>query len=106
MWAMNALGFENYVEPLKIYLQKFREVRYKVYIVKFVEKFRRGEYYCTFIMVVVFIPCLVTTLFHIIQSYHLAKKNLFAYMHIAGTQGCSHWKTEYDDTRMAFDVPS
>ncbi|XP_045122300.1 nuclear transcription factor Y subunit beta-like isoform X3 [Portunus trituberculatus] len=25
LWAMNALGFENYVEPLKIYLQKFRE---------------------------------------------------------------------------------
>ena len=26
LWAMNALGFDNYVEPLKIYLQKFREV--------------------------------------------------------------------------------
>ncbi|XP_076034171.1 uncharacterized protein LOC143020986 isoform X7 [Oratosquilla oratoria] len=25
LWAMNALGFENYVEPLKIYLQKYRE---------------------------------------------------------------------------------
>ena len=27
LWAMNSLGFENYVEPLKIYLQKYREVR-------------------------------------------------------------------------------
>ncbi|KAB7506561.1 Nuclear transcription factor Y subunit beta [Armadillidium nasatum] len=25
LWAMNALGFENYVEPLKLYLQKYRE---------------------------------------------------------------------------------
>ncbi|KAK7068571.1 hypothetical protein SK128_014723 [Halocaridina rubra] len=25
LWAMNSLGFENYVEPLKLYLQKFRE---------------------------------------------------------------------------------
>ncbi|MCL4119979.1 UNVERIFIED_CONTAM: hypothetical protein GTU68_065957 [Idotea baltica] len=27
LWAMIALGFENYVEPLKLYLQKYREVR-------------------------------------------------------------------------------
>ncbi|XP_076034165.1 uncharacterized protein LOC143020986 isoform X2 [Oratosquilla oratoria] len=27
LWAMNALGFENYVEPLKIYLQKYREFK-------------------------------------------------------------------------------
>ena len=26
LWAMNALGFENYVEPLKTYLTKYREV--------------------------------------------------------------------------------
>lgn len=50
LWAMNALGFENYVEPLKIYLQKFREVR-RVYVVKFVEEFRRGVFYCTYIVV-------------------------------------------------------
>ena len=25
LFAMNALGFDNYVEPLKIYLQKYRE---------------------------------------------------------------------------------
>jgi nuclear transcription Y subunit beta len=25
LWAMTTLGFEDYVEPLKIYLQKFRE---------------------------------------------------------------------------------
>jgi hypothetical protein len=27
LWAMATLGFENYIEPLKIYLQKYREVR-------------------------------------------------------------------------------
>jgi nuclear transcription Y subunit beta len=27
LWAMQSLGFENYCEPLKIYLQKYREVR-------------------------------------------------------------------------------
>ncbi|KAH7526067.1 hypothetical protein ACOSP7_015896 [Xanthoceras sorbifolium] len=26
LWAMTTLGFEEYVEPLKVYLQKFREV--------------------------------------------------------------------------------
>nr|CAN70795.1 hypothetical protein VITISV_029202 [Vitis vinifera] len=26
LWAMMTLGFEEYVEPLKVYLQKFREV--------------------------------------------------------------------------------
>eukprot|EP00164_Ancoracysta_twista_P000148 GFYU01000218.1.p1 GENE.GFYU01000218.1~~GFYU01000218.1.p1 ORF type:complete len:154 (-),score=53.91 GFYU01000218.1:458-919(-) len=26
MWAMSTLGFENYVEPLKLYLHKYREV--------------------------------------------------------------------------------
>ncbi|KAJ7960927.1 Nuclear transcription factor Y subunit B [Quillaja saponaria] len=26
LWAMTTLGFENYVEPLKIYLQRFREM--------------------------------------------------------------------------------
>ena len=26
LWAMTTLGFEDYVEPLKIYLQKFREL--------------------------------------------------------------------------------
>jgi len=26
LWAMATLGFEEYVEPLKIYLQKYREV--------------------------------------------------------------------------------
>lgn len=26
LFAMSALGFDNYVEPLKIYLQKYREV--------------------------------------------------------------------------------
>ncbi|PKA49717.1 Nuclear transcription factor Y subunit B-2 [Apostasia shenzhenica] len=26
LWAMTTLGFEEYVEPLKLYLQKFREV--------------------------------------------------------------------------------
>ncbi|XXG46527.1 hypothetical protein AAC387_Pa02g1346 [Persea americana] len=26
LWAMTTLGFEEYVEPLKIYLQKFREM--------------------------------------------------------------------------------
>merc|ERR1712157_49776 len=25
LWAMTTLGFEDYVEPLKVYLQKFRE---------------------------------------------------------------------------------
>ena len=28
LWAMSTLGFEEYVEPLKVYLAKFREVRY------------------------------------------------------------------------------
>lgn len=27
LWAMSTLGFEEYVEPLKAYLAKFREVR-------------------------------------------------------------------------------
>ena len=27
LWAMSTLGFEEYVEPLKVYLAKFREVR-------------------------------------------------------------------------------
>ncbi|OWM85650.1 hypothetical protein CDL15_Pgr029073 [Punica granatum] len=26
LWAMTTLGFEEYVEPLKVYLQKFREL--------------------------------------------------------------------------------
>ncbi|KAK3433618.1 hypothetical protein EUGRSUZ_L00153 [Eucalyptus grandis] len=26
LWAMTTLGFEEYVEPLKVYLQKFREI--------------------------------------------------------------------------------
>ncbi|CAI9760374.1 unnamed protein product [Fraxinus pennsylvanica] len=26
LWAMTTLGFENYVEPLKIYLQRFRDM--------------------------------------------------------------------------------
>jgi hypothetical protein len=25
IWAMNTLGFDNYVEPMTIYLQKYRE---------------------------------------------------------------------------------
>ena len=33
MFAMNALGFDNYVEPLKIYLQKYREwVKQVIYV--------------------------------------------------------------------------
>lgn len=27
LWAMSTLGFEEYLEPLKLYLSKFREVR-------------------------------------------------------------------------------
>ncbi|CAM0911029.1 unnamed protein product [Alopecurus aequalis] len=27
LWAMATLGFENYIEPLKLYLQKYRELR-------------------------------------------------------------------------------
>ena len=27
IWAMSILGFEEYVEPLKLYLHKYREVR-------------------------------------------------------------------------------
>ena len=27
LFAMQTLGFDNYVEPLKLYLQKYREVR-------------------------------------------------------------------------------
>ena len=26
LWAMSTLGFEEYVEPLKLYLSKYREV--------------------------------------------------------------------------------
>lgn len=25
LWAMSTLGFEDYVEPLKVYLHKYRE---------------------------------------------------------------------------------
>lgn len=28
LFAMSTLGFDNYVEPLKLYLQKYREVRF------------------------------------------------------------------------------
>lgn len=28
LWAMSTLGFEDYVGPLKVYLQRYREVRY------------------------------------------------------------------------------
>lgn len=31
LFAMCALGFDNYIEPLKVYLTKYREVSY-VYI--------------------------------------------------------------------------
>ncbi len=34
LWAMTTLGFEDYVEPLKVYLQKFRQAEAEV---------RRGE---------------------------------------------------------------
>jgi nuclear transcription Y subunit beta len=27
LWAMSTLGFEEYVEPLRVYLQKYREAR-------------------------------------------------------------------------------
>ena len=27
LWAMQTLGFEEYIEPLKVYLAKYREVR-------------------------------------------------------------------------------
>jgi hypothetical protein len=30
LWAMSTLGFEEYVEPLKVYLHKYREVWYAV----------------------------------------------------------------------------
>ena len=30
LYAMNALGFEKYVEPLRLYLAKYREVRARV----------------------------------------------------------------------------
>lgn len=30
LFAMQSLGFDNYVEPLKIYLQKYRETGVKV----------------------------------------------------------------------------
>lgn len=26
LWAMQSLGFDSYVEPLKLYLQRYREV--------------------------------------------------------------------------------
>lgn len=25
LWAMTTLGFDNYIEPLKVFLQKYRE---------------------------------------------------------------------------------
>lgn len=31
LFAMSTLGFDNYVEPLKIYLQKYREVYINIY---------------------------------------------------------------------------
>ncbi|XP_073100108.1 nuclear transcription factor Y subunit B-1 isoform X5 [Elaeis guineensis] len=30
LWAMATLGFEDYIEPLKLYLQKYREAGYYV----------------------------------------------------------------------------
>lgn len=32
--AMSTLGFDNYVEPLKLYLQKYREVCYFIISIK------------------------------------------------------------------------
>lgn len=29
IWSLGTLGFEEYVEPLKIYLHKYREVSFK-----------------------------------------------------------------------------
>lgn len=31
LWAMTTLGFEEYLEPLKLYLQKFREVGWGIW---------------------------------------------------------------------------
>ena len=33
LWAMSTLGFEDYVEPLKLYLMKFREVLFSPHLV-------------------------------------------------------------------------
>lgn len=30
LFAMTTLGFDNYIEPLKVYLQKYREVLYLI----------------------------------------------------------------------------
>lgn len=32
LFAMQTLGFDNYVEPLKLYLQKYREVSRTFYV--------------------------------------------------------------------------
>ena len=32
LFAMQTLGFDNYVEPLKLYLQKYREVSCTFYV--------------------------------------------------------------------------
>lgn len=31
LWAMATLGFEDYIEPLKIYLARYREVSYGMF---------------------------------------------------------------------------
>ena len=31
LWAMQTLGFDNYIEPLRIYLQKYRQVSFLVH---------------------------------------------------------------------------
>ncbi|KAK3135344.1 hypothetical protein QOZ80_5BG0417830 [Eleusine coracana subsp. coracana] len=32
LWAMATLGFEDYIEPLKVYLQKYREIQNRYYM--------------------------------------------------------------------------
>uniref|UniRef100_A0A0E0HFN7 Transcription factor CBF/NF-Y/archaeal histone domain-containing protein n=1 Tax=Oryza nivara TaxID=4536 RepID=A0A0E0HFN7_ORYNI len=34
LWAMATLGFEDYIEPLKVYLQKYREMEEAVQVPK------------------------------------------------------------------------
>lgn len=34
IFAMNTLGFDSYIEPLKAYLQKYREVRFAATMVR------------------------------------------------------------------------
>lgn len=48
LWAMATLGFEDYIDPLKIYLTKYREVIIQNFSLSFDPIFPYGYFGCLF----------------------------------------------------------